>query len=246
MRLCLFQCDHVDAELMHVAGDYGDMFERLFERVAAPFEVFRHDVIDGVWPERIEDYDAFWISGSRFSVYERIPWIEELAERVRQIARLERPLVGICFGHQMLAHALGGRVERSTRGWGLGIKRAVVRERRDWMEPALEGPRLIMSHQDQVIELPPEGVVLTSNDHCPVSAMKIGATNLGYQGHPEFSPEYLDALMSSRLDRIPIQLIREARDTLKEPHDGEIVGRWLVRFITRAIRERSSESSLAD
>src|SRR5690606_7843892 len=128
--------------------------------------------------------------------YDPLPWIEDFAALVGEIAAVSSPYVGVCFGHQMIAQALGGRVERADNGWGLGIKEVSVAEPPAWL-PA-SSYLILNSHAVRITALPAGAVVLVGNRHCPVSLMQLADAMIGFRGHPEFVPAYAEALARRR------------------------------------------------
>lgn len=225
VRVGLLECDHTDPELRAIDGDYGEMFLRLFARNAPHLALSRIDVIGGAPLPPPSAFDAFVVTGSRCDAVGREPWILALADLVRQAHDAQVPTVGICFGHQLIAHVLGGRVERAAHGWGVGVRAAQVTS--DALPPSVPSRfRLIHSHQDQVVALPPDAELLAASDHAPIAAFRTGSM-LGFQGHPEFSPRFATALMDHRADRIGAEVVAEARPTLSEPTDAAVVARWI-------------------
>jgi GMP synthase (glutamine-hydrolysing) len=228
LRLGLLVCDHVSPEFVDVAGDYPDMFDRLFTGHAV--DVVHYDLPAGRFPERVDECEAWITTGSRRSVYEPEGWIGSLGALVRSIADARIPFVGVCFGHQMMAQALGGTVVRSERGWGVGVKEVALERTAPWMGAA-DSYRIINSHADQIDVLPPGASVLGGNDHCPVSLMTIGDHMLGIQGHPEFGPEYARVLLEARRGRlIPADVADAALLTLGDPPDTKRLVDWIVAF----------------
>jgi len=222
--LGLLLCDHVRPELIEVSGDYPEMIVRFIPG----FDVEVFDVVAGHWPASVSDCDAWLVSGSRHSVNDDLPWIPRLESFVRKIADEGPPYLGICFGHQLLATALGGSVVRA--GWRVGIKAATIRESRSWMAPALTSYRVLYSHSDQVRHLPEGAAVLASSSECPVEMFEFGPRMLAIQGHPEFSVEYAEALMNVRRE-IPADVVEAAMDSLDcELHSGELAA-WIARFL---------------
>lgn len=210
-----------------MAGDYGEMFTRLFAAHAPELQLTRIDVVGGDPLPRLDAYDAVLVSGSRHGATDELPWIGALGGFLREASAAGVPTVGICFGHQLIAHALGGRVERAGVGWGIGVHRA---EPTTTGATTLAGARpfdLLVSHQDQVVELPPEGELLATSAHAPVAAFRLGRM-VGFQGHPEFTAAYAAALMDSRRDRIPTEVIAGAQPTLATPTDHAVVARWIA------------------
>lgn len=231
LRLGLIECDHVADGLRGIAGDYADMHEALIGRHDPSIEVVRHDLVGGRRPSEPTSCDGWIVTGSRWSVYDTEPWIAELLDVIRSTADAGRPLVGICFGHQAIAEALGGEVTRADSGWGVGVHTSRVHRRRPWMDPPAERVRLIYSHQDQIRRVPDGGDVLADNPHCPIAMFDVGDLLLGIQGHPEFTRPYLDALMGTRTDRIPADTLAAAQASLEEDTDEDVVIAWIVRFL---------------
>lgn len=234
----LLECDHVSPHLLHIGGDYADMFRSLFARHAPQVSLVGYDVIGGAIPEDPGEQDAWLITGSRHSVYDDLPWVRRLLDFIRQVDAAGGAMVGICFGHQAIAHALGGETARSDRGWGVGVHAASVVEQRPWMEPPDPEVRLLMTHQDQVVGVPEGATVLGCSAHCEVSMFELDGRMLAIQGHPEFTPAYASALLDDRLDRIPAGVVAAARDTLAHRTDEALVARWIATFLERATRGR--------
>lgn len=236
VRVGLLECDHVPDDLRDIGDDYAAMFAARFA-TRAPWVGFdRIDVIGGAPLPSPGDHDAYLITGSRHAAYDDLPWIAPLGSLVRDLVDAEVPVVGVCFGHQLIAHALDGEVARADAGWGVGVHEARVVTDRPWMAPPAEHFRLIVSHQDQVVRLPADAILIATSDHAPVAAFEVGSA-LGFQGHPEFHPAYASALMAARRDRIPAHAITEGEGSLRTPADHATVTSWLGRFLaTRNVR----------
>jgi GMP synthase-like glutamine amidotransferase len=224
MTLGLLQCDHVADEFLGIAGDYDQMFRRW---LPADWRVY--DLPAGQLPAP-DACDAWVTTGSRESVYDDIDWIGRMADLVREIHAAGRTFLGVCFGHQMMAHALGGKVSKSERGWGVGVHEFQVREREPWMSPPLETASLLMSCQDQVEAIPQGAVVMASSAHCPVAMFRMGKM-WGIQGHPEWEPRYAGALLASRRKRIGEECVDAALATLERPTNSRELGEWARRWL---------------
>jgi GMP synthase-like glutamine amidotransferase len=235
LRVGLLVCDHVLPEFVDIAGDYPDMFVRLFGDYPG-VELVAYDLTAGRFPDSLGECDGWITTGSKRSVYEDERWIVRFADLVRAAADEDRPFVGVCFGHQMLAHALGGRVLRSERGWGVGVKTVEVVQNEPWMGDHPPVYAVLNSHADQVVEPPPGAEVLGGNDHCPVSLMRVGDHMLGIQGHPEFVPVYSRVLMEARRGvLIPDGVVDEGLRTLATPPDTARLADWIVGFLLGSV-----------
>lgn len=223
--LGLLQCDHVRSEFLGIAGDYDAMF-----RAWLPGDWRVYDVGAGELPADVLECAAYVTTGSRASVYDDEPWIHRFALCVRDIHLAGVPFLGVCFGHQMMAHALGGRVDRCTRGWGAGVHRFQVDLPEPWMQPPLSSFAVIMSCRDQVEQLPAGAVVLAGNAHCPVGMFRVGSM-LGVQGHPEFPPTYAEALIRDRVATIGEQRAAAALESLDERTDSDELACWARAFL---------------
>jgi GMP synthase-like glutamine amidotransferase len=199
--------------------------------------VFVYDVIGGQMPANQGECDAWITTGSRHSVNDDEPWIRHLEQFVREVAEEEVPFVGVCFGHQLIAKALGGTVVKSERGWGVGAKEVQVRE-----DLGLGSSYTVLtSYQDQIEDLPPGAEILGWNDHCPVSMVGVGENMIGIQGHPEFDPTYSEALMESRRGGvIPEATVDDGLASLDDSTDGDLLVDWILgRFSARDTYRRA-------
>jgi GMP synthase-like glutamine amidotransferase len=226
MNIGLLECDDVVGRFPQVKGGYREMFAALL-----PDAKFRYyEAHGGVLPASPTECDAWLCTGSKYSVYDKDAWIQNLAAFIRGLDG-KRPFVGICFGHQMLAHALGGTVAQASQGWGVGVLPVEITHREAWMEPARAEVRIQHMHADQVQKLPPGAVVLGRSAHCPVGMFRVGETMLGIEGHPEFTAEFAEALIRRRRERIGPERSDAALKTINAPTDGSLVGRWIARFL---------------
>jgi GMP synthase-like glutamine amidotransferase len=208
-------------------GDYPAMFRDLLGE-GFVFETF--DVQAGEWPDAVA-FDAAIITGSAAGVYEGYGWIAELLDWIRA-AKGQTKLVGVCFGHQAMAQALGGRVEKSDRGWGVGLHQYQVVAEERWMSPAASAVAVPASHQDQVVEAPAEARVLMRSDFTPFAGLAWGEDAISMQPHPEFTPAFATELTAGRHDRIGPALVERAVDSLKGADDRGVVGAWIRGFVT--------------
>ena len=212
------------------------MFISLFQKYTPSIRLFIFDIQKGKYPDNLNDFDGFLSTGSPDSVYNSAPWIKTFKNFTQELYLNGHKHVGICFGHQMIAEALGGKVEKSARNWGIGIKSIRLYSHTLWMEAKKQGPySLIVSHEDQVVKLPANAKVIAGNDHCPVGMFTISDRALGIQQHPEFSKEYLIASINSRRDIIEPELIEQALKSLDQKTDSAIVAKWIKYFFKNRI-----------
>ena len=230
-RAGLLVVGHVDERARHIAGDYPELFSALLAPVGV--EVVPYLVESGQLPASLDECDGWLCSPSRNSVYDDAPWIGDVEDLLRAAIARERPFVGICFGHQLLAQALGGRVERAANGWGVGVHDYDVVARVPAMTPPLERCALIASHEDQVVAVPSEARVIATSPHCPVAGLAVSDRVWTLQGHPEFVPELADYLLSLRVDVIGAERVRDARASLGRPTSRAIVAQWIAATFSR-------------
>lgn len=238
MKVGLLECDHVRAQWRHFAGDYRRMFAALLKRHAPQFALQTFDVCNGEFPAALDACDAYLTTGARASVYDELPWIERLKDFVRQLHAAQKPFVGVCFGHQMLAEALGGRVAKAAQGWGAGVHNIEITQPEAWMTPPATQLRLQFMHQDQIAQLPVGGQVLASAAHCPIAMFRVGRTMLGIQAHPEFTPDYVGALLDDRVTLIGADKCAAAQASLRQITDEGLVTQWIAQFLKVSLRPR--------
>lgn len=226
VRAGLLVVGHVDEKSRHLAGDYPELFRALL----APYdiEVVPYAVDTGEMPASLRECDGWLCSPSRLSVYDDEPWIADVEEFMRAAIAEETPFVGICFGHQLLAQALGGKVEKSPRGWGVGVQHYDVIEPLDAMDPPLDRFALIASHQDQVVDIPADARVIATSEFCPVAALAVGERMWTVQAHPEFIPSLADHLLAGRVELIGAERVANARASLSQSIDQHIVAHWIA------------------
>jgi len=225
MKLAILETGYPPGDLASRFGDYPAMFERL---LGEGFEIEGFDVQAGELPEP-RAHHAILITGSPAGVYDPLPWIEPLQQFIRSAE--ESRMVGICFGHQIMSEALGGRVEKSEKGWGAGLHRYSITRTEPWMDgdaaPQIAAPA---SHQDQVIIQPPNTNVVAASDFTPYAALAwTDRQAISFQFHPEFSRAFGKALIAERYDRVPDP--DAAMASLDAPNDNDRVAGWIRRFL---------------
>lgn len=211
-----------------VHGSYRTVFEMMFDGLDV--DLLDVPVHEGETPGSLTDADVWIATGSPASVYDDVPWIRTGEELVRDALRSDVPLVGICFGHQLVAQALGGRVERAAGGWGLGAQAYDTIAPLPWFPEGDEGITVLASHQDQVVEAPADAVVWSTSPYCPIAGMTVGERIWTIQGHPEFTAPLVGALYDSRRERLGDDAVERAIASLDAPLANAAIARAVVRF----------------
>lgn len=182
---------HVREELVDAYGEYGGFFQKLIGNDG--FEFQDYFAVDLQLPNSVDECDAYVISGSAHGAYEDHAFIPPLEDFIREAYSAGVPLVGICFGHQIMAQALGGKVVKFDGGWGLGVH--------DYQIDLGNGPepiRINAVHQDQVIELPKDAKVIGSSPFCKNAVIAYQGKAISFQPHPEFGPQFMNDLIEVR------------------------------------------------
>ena len=195
------------------------------------FAVF--DVEQGEYPGEIDQVDAYLITGSKSSVYEDKPWIHRLMEFVKELHTRRKKIVGICFGHQLVAQALGGKTGKSNKGWGVGLHTHRFSGLPDWHDQGDASFDILVSHQDQVLENASGATVLAGSEFCENAVCQLGDHILTFQGHPEFLPEYSREIMNFRREIIGESTYVEGIASLQGEPEGARIARWILNFLNR-------------
>ena len=227
MRIGILETGAPPASLQPRFGDYPAMFRGL---LGEDFQWRTYDVPAGGLPARVQDEDAYIVTGASSGVYDGEDWIAQLMDFLRG-AKGRAKLVGICFGHQAMAEAFGGKVIKSPKGWGVGLHTYEILAPEPWMD-AVKSISIPASHQDQVVELPPGAAVMAANAFTPYGMLDYGPGAISLQLHPEFAPAYAEALIENRRGTRYAQAEADAAiASLHRPNDNARVGEWLKRFL---------------
>jgi GMP synthase-like glutamine amidotransferase len=225
MKIGILETGRPPAELEPLFGRYDAMITRL---LGDGYAASTYEVESGRFPGRAEDQDAYIVTGSAAGVYDDHQWIPPLKTFLRE-AKGKAKLIGICFGHQIMAEAFGGRVEKSEKGWGVGLHRYEVRWQAPWMDP-VSSFAVPVSHQDQVVEQPPASRVVAASSFTSFAALEYqDQAAISFQCHPEFTHGFAEALIEHRRERLPDP--DAALKSLQLPDDREMVGSWIRGFL---------------
>ena len=212
-------------ELEERFGDYAAMVSAL---LGEGFDYTSYDVVAGELPRVPEEQDAYLVMGSPAGVYDDLPWIAPLKHFLRA-AKGKAKLVGICFGHQIMAEAFGGRVEKAPGGWGVGLHRYEIAERAPWMD-GTGAVSIRVSHQDQIVVQPPATRVIAGSAFNRFGILAYDdQPAISFQCHPEFDPGFAKALIEKRRDRLC--QADQAIATLDSSDDRARVAGWIRAFL---------------
>jgi len=230
-RLGLLACDFVPDDLRDRFEDYPVMFAAALASTGKDVEWRTYRVYEGEVPQSAGECDGYIATGSRAGVYEGHSWIPVLEQFIRSLVGTGHPLVGLCFGHQVMAQALGGVAERSDQGWGIGLHHYQTHSSTNWMEPPMAEFTVPVCHQDQVTAVPDGARVLASSAHCANFIIEFNETMIGIQGHPEFEKTYIEVLLELRREIIPAPVHADGVESLNRSHDNLSIMQWITNFL---------------
>ncbi|OBT16979.1 GMP synthase [Vibrio sp. UCD-FRSSP16_10] len=229
MKIGILICGHLSGDLANVYGQYSNMIVTALQAINENIIFSEYDALNQQLPD-LDECDGYIVTGSVYNAYDNEPWILGLIDWVQRCEARRAPLVGICFGHQVIARALGGTVEKSNKGWGLGNYEVNITTQKRWMNLSIDRLRMLVSHQDQVITVPRGVKVIASSDFCPNFMLAKDNHLFTVQGHPEFSSEFLARLVDERKDLITEQHYLSTFEQLKEAPDSAIILHWIDAF----------------
>lgn len=231
MRLCILDNDLLDGELATRYTSFGAMFIHLLDSVGATwtYEIFTTQL--GQYPASFDAYDAVLLTGSGADSFSDEAWVVELRKQVTHLVQSRKKMIGVCFGHQLIALCMGAPVGRAPQGWGAG------RMTYNWHRPDLPHCAqrtqiaLLASHQDQVFALPPGATLVASSAFCPVAAFTVGQDIFCIQAHPEFDEAFSAHLLDEQREVLGPDQFSSTRASLQLGHEGQHIARLMVSFV---------------
>jgi len=234
-RVCILDNDNLDPAVVDTYVSYGAMTEKMFAAAGAAWTFDRFNTTRGEYPASFDDYDAVLLTGSKADSFSDEPWVKTLRERTTELLKQRKKLLGICFGHQLIAYCLGAEVGRASKGWGMG------RMGYEWVGPTPLKPaaadatlNLLASHQDQVKTLPPGATLQARSEFCPIAAFSVDDHVFCVQPHPEFVEDYSAWILQKRPESVSADRRAAVRADMALPHDGLEVARFMQAFVERA------------
>lgn len=221
MHIAVLMTNTDESEFAQARPKDGEKFTTMIHSVRPEWDVTVFPVKDGVFPPEGARFDGWVIGGSPASVHDKDPWVGELFDLIRRLAAEGQPVFGACFGHQAIALALGGKVDKNPGGWVFGL-----------VETEIEGVpmKLYGSHLEQVVALPPDAVVLGGNPDCPVGSFAIPGRVMTTQYHPEMSHGFITDLVEEYADALPPEVVARARGSLEVKADSGVIAERIAQF----------------
>ena len=231
LKLGILQTNHdKTVEVGDAFPDDAHRFRDLFDQQEERFEYHVYMTIGGVVPQDVDEQDAYMITGSPLSVLDDHAFMPDLMDFIRLCDEAKKPLLGVCFGHQAIAMALGGKVAKSHIGWNVGIENTVFSENRPWMTPHRDTLPMYVFHEDQVTELPDGCDLLGSTNKCRNSSFSKGSHIFTTQSHPEITDPFMRCVLDYCRDILPADEIDDIYASIDQQQDGAIFANWATEF----------------
>lgn len=231
----------VDAEDFYRGyPDESEQIKAMFSEQRPKWAFSVYKIYEGHYP-LMTDYDAFVFSGSPSSVNEDKPWITEMLAFIRTLYNEQKTMVGICFGHQAIAKALGGQVDWSTNGWSLGSVNVEITEHAEWMQTTTGSLQLYAAHSEQVIEPPLGSEILAKTQHCAIAAYRIGNQVFTTQHHPEMTEDFVTHLIHQLAPDMDKNFIEKAAFSMQQNANSSEFASWLAKFIEIAQKSQDRD-----
>lgn len=230
MKIGILNAYHFEKHPNTYQKAYAPMIKDYLTKYFNEFEFVEYMVAHDEFPADTKECDGYIVTGSPASCYEDEIWIKDLIQFVQDCHEVKQRMVGICFGHQLIAHALGGKVERSPKGWGIGVHDFAINKHTSWMSGEQKSCSLLFFHQDQVVELPKDATLLAQSDFCPIQVYSIEKHVFCFQGHPEFTRDYSKFRIEANKEVIAKETFDEALKNIDDPTDEDVFAAWVKNF----------------
>ena len=236
IRLGILQTNHdKSVDVGDAFPDDAHRFRDMFDAQDDRFSYRIYMTIGGEVPQDLDEQDAYMITGSPLSVLDKHIFTDDLLDFIRRCDAAKKPLMGACFGHQAIALALGGQVEKRDNGYNVGIEDTEYHVKRPWMTPDRDSLAMYVFHEDTVTKLPEGCDLLGSTANCKNASFAKGNHIFTTQGHPEFSDPFMRCVLTSSEEAIPEESRKTVWDSLDKPQEGCVFGLWTTRFFKDAI-----------
>lgn len=232
MKIGILNAYHLEVEPNTYQKDYRPLISNFFSSFIPNHELVEYIVAQGHFPPNVHDCDVWVITGSPASVYDDLPWIKELIAFTQNCHQQKKKILGICFGHQLIAQALGGEVVKSPNGWGIGIREFNMLKPNQWIKNPPQKIKLIFSHQDQVTLLPKDAVKLAGDSFCENQMFSIGQHVFSIQGHPEFTKDFALGRYRAREALYPKEVYQQGLESMNQSANDDLVKQWILSFLT--------------
>ena len=228
MKVNILLCDTFDGQLPESIPDYVYLFRQLFGMLDnnVCYEIF--DVRNDIYPASLQSDELYLIPCSRAGAYDDTRWVKTLIEFIRAMYSEGVKMAGVCFGHQAIAQALGGRVEQARQGWGTGVRSSEIIDPKALNFFPEGRMSLLYNHHDQVVELPPHAKCFARSEFCPVDGFYIDDNVVTFQGHPEYTPEYSRYQLVNHSAGEPEEVIAKALASLNSKTDSLAAAKWMI------------------
>jgi len=234
IKLGILQVNHdKSVEVGDAFPDDAHRFRDLFDAQEERFQYRVYMTIGGELPESLDEQDAFLITGSPLSVLDKHIFTNDLIEFIKRCDAAKKPLLGACFGHQVIALALGGKVERSNTGYNVGIEDTRFHNHRSWMQPTVDSLPMYVFHEDQVTELPAGCELLGSTDGCKNASFAKGSHIFTTQAHPEFSNDFMSCVLKFTQNKMDSEDVKNAWDSMQSEQHGAVFAQWSTNFFKK-------------
>ena len=233
MKIGILNSDTVQIDGAMEFGQYPEMFSKIFWTVDPNIQFQTYEVQFNNYPLDVDECDAYLITGSKASSYDNDQWIDDLKKFIQRLDKNKKKLIGICFGHQIIAEALGGSVRHSPNGWHAGVDSISLNN--NAYNYGEEGKKynLVFSHQDEVQTLPHNATLIAGSETCPNGMFLIENHIFCTQGHIELDKKFARMIYDFRKNQIGNHKHQHACETLTMQTDEHEIVESLLKFLKK-------------